>query len=309
MKLNAVWGMLRESFNEWMDVNAPRLGAALAYYTLFSIAPLLLIAIAVAGQVYGEQAAHGEVFGEIKDLVGQTGADAIQEMLKHSNTLEGKTLCTVFGALLLLIGASAVFVELQVALNTIWRVKVKPGAGLAAMIRSRFLSFTLVVSTGFILLVSLLVSAALAALANLWTPASVEGTTYLWQAVNDLVSLAIITLLFALLFKVLPDVRIAWRDIWVGAAVSATLFTVGKFALGLYLGQCSVTSPFGAAGSLAVLLIWVYYSSQLVLIGAVFTRVHALHRGARVVPAANAMLINECPPKAEESRTHAAAAG
>jgi membrane protein len=308
MNAKTLWGMLREAFNEWMEVNAPRLGASLAYYTVFSLAPLLLIAIAVAGGVYGEQAARGEIYAEVKDLLGDTGAGAVQEMLRHSNDAEGMTLGTLFGAVLLLIGASAVFVELQDALNTIWHVKVKPGASLASMIRSRFLSFALVVSTGFILLVSLLVSATLAALAKFWTPASLDGLAFLWQAVNALVSFGFITLLFALLFKVMPDVRVDWRDVWVGAAVSALLFTAGKYAIGLYLGQSSVTSPFGAAGSLAVLLIWVYYSSQLVLFGAVFTRVYALHRGGHVVPTANAMLVEVCPPAAAGARIPAAAA-
>jgi membrane protein len=200
-------------------------------------------------------------------------------------------------------------VELQDALNTIWRVKIKPGAGLMPMIRARFVSFAVVVSTGFILLVSLIASASLSALSRFWTPEAVAGGTYLWQGVNFLLSLAFITVLFALIFKVMPDVKIEWRDVWVGAAVSAVLFTLGKFLIGLYLGQSSVTSPFGAAGSLAVLLIWVYYSSQLVLFGAEFTRVYALHRGARVVPTANAVLIGECPPEAERPRPQAAAAG
>jgi membrane protein len=309
MNSKTLWGMLRETFNEWMEVNAPRLGASLAYYTAFSLAPLLLIAVAVAGRVYGEQAARGEIYAEVKDLLGANGADVVQEMLKQSNDSQGVTLGTLFGAVLLLIGASAVFVELQDALNTIWRVKVKPGASLAAMFRSRFLSFALVVSTGFILLVSLLVSATLAALTKFWTPASVDGLAYLWQGSNALVSFGFITLLFALLFKVMPDVRVDWRDVWVGAAVSALLFTGGKYAIGLYLGQSSVTSPFGAAGSLAVLLIWVYYSTQLVLFGAVFTRVYALHRGVRVVPTTHAMLVEACPPAAEGARVPAAAAG
>lgn len=308
MNPKAIWSMLRETFNEWMDVNAPRLGASLAYYTVFSIAPLLLIAIAVAGQVFGEQAARGEIYTEIEGMVGPTGASAVEGMLKQSNNAEGQTLGTLFGVVLLLIGASGVFVELQDALNTIWRVKTKPGAGLMAMIRARFLSFAVVVSTGFILLVSLIASAALAGLSKFWTPDAVAGGTFLWQGVNWLVSIGFITVLFALLFKVMPDVKIAWRDVWVGAAVTAVLFTLGKYLIGLYLGQSSVTSPFGAAGSLAVLLIWVYYSSQLILFGAEFTRVYALHRGARVVPTANAVLIGECPPEAQAARPQAVAA-
>jgi membrane protein len=306
MNPKALWGLIHETFNEWLDVNAPRLGASLAYYTVFSIAPLLLIAVAIAGEIYGERAARGELYTQIEDLFGPTGASAVEDMLRHSNTATGKTLGAAFGILLLLIGASGEFVELQDALNTIWRVKVKPGAGFLAMVRVRFLSFAVVVSAGFILLVSLVVSAALSALASLWTPLGLDELAYLGQAVNGLVSLAVITLLFGLMFKILPDVKIAWRDVWVGAVVTALLFTLGKFLIGLYLGRSSVASPFGAAGSLAILLIWVYYSAQLVLFGAEFTRVFALHRGVHVEPAANAMFIEELPPEAAAAHPRAA---
>jgi membrane protein len=300
MNPKAFWDLLRETLHQWLEVNAPRLGASLAYYSVFSLAPLLLIAITVAGQVYGEQAARGEIYAEIEGLVGPTGASAVQEMLRDCNSIEGKTLGAVFGILLLLVGASGVFVELQDALNTIWRVKVKPGAGLWAMARSRILSFAVVIGTGLVLLVSLIVSAVLSAVAKYWTPVALADQTAVWHCFDEVVSYALITLLFALMYKVLPDVNIAWRDVVVGAAVTALLFTLGKFLIGLYLGQSSVTSPFGAAGSLAVLLIWVYYSSQLVLLGAAFTRVYALRRGVPVVPTAHAMLI-PCPLEAEQT--------
>jgi membrane protein len=241
------------------------MGAALAYYTVFSLAPLLLIAIGIASAVFGEEAAGGKIVEQIEQTVGTPAARAIQEMLKHTHESSGHALPTVVGILVLLFGASGVFVELQDALNTVWKVKPELGQGLLPWLRDRLMSFSVVLGTGFLLLVSLVVSAALSALNNFLTPASLPGGVYLWQGVNLLVSFAFITLLFGVIFKLLPDAPVAWRDVWVGAAVTALLFTLGKYLLGLYLGRSGTTSAFGAAGSLVLLLLWVYYSSQILL--------------------------------------------
>jgi membrane protein len=203
----------------------------------------------------------------------------------------------------LLFGASGVFVELQTALNAIWMVQPKPDRGLWGILQDRFLSFTMVLGTCFLLLASLLVTTALAALASLWTPASLPGGTWLWQGLNALVSLAVITALFALLFKYLPDAFVAWQDVWLGAAVTAVLFLIGKHLLGLYLGWAAITSTYGAAGSVLAILLWVYYTAQIFLFGAAFTRVHAQEAGRRVQAAPNAMLVKQYKPEAQARGT------
>lgn len=293
MKPIVIWQLLKETVHEWNADKAPRLGAALAYYTVFSIAPLLIIAIGIAGLVFGEQAARGEIGAQMEDTIGHPGAQAIQEMLANTHATGSCTWATVAGLVILLFGASGLFIELQDALNTIWKVTPKPGLGVGGMLRDRLLSFTVVLGTGFMLLVCLVISAALSAVVKFMTPAALPYGTHLWQAVNALVSLAFITLLFALIFKVLPDVKIAWRDVWVGALVTALLFTLGKFLIGLYLAQGSTTSAFGAAGSLVLVLLWVYYSSQILLLGAEFTRVYANRNGSPVHPADNAVPVTE----------------
>jgi membrane protein len=293
MNAAGFWQLLKQSFNEWYADKAPRLGAALAYYTIFSLAPLLLIAVALASMVFGDKAARGEIVGEIENTMGAPAATAIEEMLKRNYETGGSWPATITGLVLLFFGASGVFIELQDALNTIWKVAPRPGRGWLNMIRDRFVSFTVVLGTGFLLLVSLAVSAGLAALNRFLTPESVPGGTHLWQGLNALVSFGLITLLFAMIYKILPDVTVAWRDVWTGAAFTALLFTVGKHLIGLYLGQSSTASVFGAAGSLAIILVWVYYSSQILLFGAEFTRVYALRRGSHVVPTREAMPVTE----------------
>lgn len=283
MNLRSAWDMLRQTYDEWSADKAPRLGAALAYYTAFSLAPLLVIAIAVASLVFGERAAQGEIVKQIEGTIGPKAAEAIQDMLKNTHASGGSVLATIVGFVLLFFGASGVFVELQDSLDTVWKVKPKPDRGFLDVVRDRFLSFTVVLGTGFLLLVSLILSAGLAAVGKFWA-----SDAYIWQGVNSLVSFAFVTLLFALIFKLLPDATVAWQDVWIGAALTALLFTVGKYLIGLYLGQGSTATAFGAAGSLAIILIWVYYSAQILLFGAEFTRVYALRRGATVRPTANA---------------------
>ena len=283
--------IFKETLAAWSEDKVPRLGAALAYYTLFSLAPLVIIVVAVASLVFGEQAAQGRIADEIKGLVGATGAEAIQAMLQNAGDRKSSGIvATVIGIATLLFGASGVFGELQDALNTIWRVKPKPGRGILAIVRSRFFSFAMVLGIVFLLLVSLVVSAALAALGKFGS-----GTlpTPLLHLVDLVVSIAVVAVLFAMLFKVLPDVRIAWRDVWIGAFATSVLFTVGKILIGLYLGRSSVGSTFGAAGSLVVVLVWIYYSAQILFFGAELTKAYAYRYGPAVVPTADAVRVTD----------------
>lgn len=265
----------------WSEDHAPRKGAAIAYYTVFSIAPLLLIAIGIAGAIFGEDAARGEVVGQIESTVGKPAAQSIEEMLKNTSTQGGNILVTIIGFVILILGATGVFAELQESLNEILRAKAPEGGGFGHTIRRRFLSFALVLVIGFLLLVSLVISAALAAVSKFLTPEAVPGGMLLWQGINLLVSLGFVTVLFAMIFKLLPDDDLRWGDVWVGAAFTAVLFTLGKFLIGFYLGQTTTASSFGAAGALVVLLVWVYYSAQILLYGAEVTRLYAERVGSK----------------------------
>jgi membrane protein len=256
------------------------MGAAISYYTVFSIAPLLLIVIAVVGFFYGREAATGQIFDQLRGMMGDEGAAAIQGMVKSASDPGKGVLATVVGAITLLFGATTVFGELQSALDRIWR---SPAAekkeGIWNLIRTRVLSFGMILGIGFLLLVSLVVSAAISAVGSLWG-SWFGGFEVLLQVVNFAFSFVVVTALFALIYKFLPRVRISWHDVWIGAAVTALLFTIGKFLIGLYIGKSSVVSGFGAAGSLAVVLIWVYYSAQIFLLGAEFTWVYSYEYGS-----------------------------
>jgi membrane protein len=282
-----ILGMLKEAFRDWNEDNAPRLGAALSYYTIFSIAPVLLISIAVAGLVFGAEAAQGRIVAQIQGLVGKSAAEAIQGMLENARKPGQGALATVFGAATLLFGAGGAFNELRAALDVIWEIPPRKGGGVLAMIRERLASFAMVLVVGFLLLVSLVLSAGISALE---VKGTFPGSGVVLQVVNNGVSLAVITVLFALIFKYLPDAHppVAWKDLWVGAFVTAALFTLGKFAIGLYLGRSSVASAYGAAGSLVLLLIWVYYSAQILFFGAELTQVYARRHGSRLGLAAEA---------------------
>jgi membrane protein len=262
---------LKRALVGWWNDNVPRLGASLAYYTLFALSPVLLVATAIAGLVFGPEAVRGEIVGQIQGLVGHQGAQAVQAMLESAARPSASIPATIIGLVTLFLGATGAFLELQTALNAIWRVKPRPGASVRDFVVQRLISFGLVVGVGFLLLVSLLVSAGLAGLSR-YLGQLLPTLTALWEAANVLVSLFVITLLFAMVYKILPDVRLRWRDVWVGALVTAGFFSVGKQLIGLYLGTSSVGSSYGAAGSVVVLLIWVYYSAQVVLLGAEFTR-------------------------------------
>jgi membrane protein len=287
-KVKTVFDVLKQTVKEWSDDKAPRLGAALAYYTIFSIAPLFVIVIAIAGLWFGQKAAHDQILEQVSGLVGQQGAEMIGNMLESANKPKEGIFASVAAIALLIFGATGVFVQLQDALNTIWEVKPKPGRGVWGFIRQRFISLAAVFGIGFVLLVSLVVSAGLAA-AGKWFSGAMPGGEELWHTLNFLISFVVIAALFTFMFKYLPDVKIAWRDVWLGGALTAFLFTVGKYALGMYLGRSAVTSAYGAAGALVILLLWVYYSAQILFFGAEFTQVYANKFGKKLEPAENAM--------------------
>lgn len=294
MKLKGIIELLKETFQEWQDDNCSRLAASLAYYTIISLSPLLILVIAIAGAVFGEEAARGEIVYQIQGLVGREGANIIETAIENSNKPEVRNFASLISVGILLFGASGVFAELQDALNIIWEVKVKPGRGLVSFIRKRILSFSAVLGIGFLLLVSLVISAFLSAL-NIYFNNLIPGLEIFWQIVNFFVSFGIITLLFAFMFRFLPDVKINWRDVWMGAIITSLLFSIGKYALGAYLGGGSFGTTYGAAGSLVVILVWVYYSAQILFFGAEFTQVYATRYGSKIVPDKYAIPINQKP--------------
>ncbi len=281
MALRDVFGMIKEAFTDWSEDNAPRLGAALAYYTIFSIAPLLLISIAVAGLVFGREAAQGRIVAQMQDLIGYQAAQGVQSMIENARKPGHGLFATVFGVVMLLFGAGGAFNELRAALDVVWEIPPRKGGGLKALLRERLASFATVLVVGFLLLVSLVLSAALSLLE---VKGAFPGSGVLLQVLNNAISLAVITVLFALIFKYLPDAHppVSWKDVWVGAFITSALFTVGKFGLGLYLGRGTIGSAYGAAGSLVLLLVWVYYSAQILFFGAELTQVYARKHGSRL---------------------------
>ncbi|HXW01095.1 MAG TPA: YihY/virulence factor BrkB family protein [Anaerolineae bacterium] len=292
MNAKTIWTLLKETFSEWSEDKASRLAASLAYYTVFSIAPLLIIVIAVAGLVFGREAAQGQIEAQIQGLIGEESAEFVQTLIEASSNKTTGTVAAVIGIATLLFGATGLFGQLQDALNTIWEVTPKPGRGVMGIIKDRFFSFTMVLGIGFLLMVSLVISAALATfnefLGNLLGDITIVG-----EILNFIISFGVITLLFAMIYKILPDVEIAWSDVWMGAAVTALLFSLGKFLIGLYIGHSAIASSFGAAGALAVILIWVYYSAQILLLGAEFTQSYAKRFGSHIVPDEDAVAVTE----------------
>lgn len=275
-----LWSLVKQSVNAWLEDRAASMGAALAYYTAFSIAPLLIIAIAVAGLVFGRDAAQAAVVGQLQGLLGEAGGNAVAEMLKSTAEFGSSALALVIGVGALVLTATTAFVELQDDLDRIWKAKPRVGSGFVNLIRSRLLSFGMVLAIGFLLTVSLVLSAAVAALGD-----SLLGEAeLLLQAITFLGSFTVITMLFATIYKVLPNVEIAWEDVWIGAAITALLFEIGKVLIGLYIGKSSVASSFGSAGPFVVLMLWIYYSTQIFLLGAEFTNAHAQRRDAKPRP-------------------------
>ncbi|MEM7716929.1 MAG: YihY/virulence factor BrkB family protein [Cyanobacteria bacterium P01_A01_bin.68] len=292
MSLKQIWRLLKETFKEWNEDKASRLAAALSYYTVFSLAPLLIITIAIAGTVFGDDAARGEIVRQIQGLVGKDGAEVIQTALENAQRPDTRNLASIISIGVLLFGASNVFAQIQDALNTIWEVQPKPGRSLVQTLRKRFLSFAMVGGVGFLLLVSLVVNTGLAAMVNYFSNL-VPGVDWIWQVANFAISFGVITVLFAIIYKFMPDVKIDWSDVWVGSAITSLLFVIGKSLLGLYLGNGSFGSAYGAAGSLVVVLAWINYAAQIIFFGAEFTQVYASKYGSRIVPDENAMRVPE----------------
>jgi membrane protein len=281
--LKGLCWLTRDAFFQWIDVNPFQMGAALAYFTLFSMAPVLLIAIAVAGLVFGREASQNQIIGLIEDVVGAQSAGAIQAIIESAGqTPDSGFFATVIGMIFLLLGAAGVVGQLQDSLNTIWRVVPEAGRGIIGFLQDRLVSYSMVLSVGFLLLVSLVLSALLSAVSR------IIGGFLPIEAATAHISFAFITLLFAVIYKFVPNVRIAWGDVWIGAATAALLFSFGKFFIGFYLGHSTVTSIYGAAGSLVTLLLWVYYSSLIFFFGAELTQVYAHRYGSKVTSAENA---------------------
>jgi membrane protein len=279
--------LFRDTWTSWNEDNVFRLAAALAYYTCFSLAPLLIIAIAIAGFAFGHAAAQQQVLDQVGKLIGAPGAQAVASLLESAGRPGALATASWVGALALLFGATGAFVSLQDGLNTVWQVKPKPTNLIVGFVRQRLHTFTLVLGIGFLLLISLLISTAISAAGRYL--GGRFGPEWIWHAVNSLTSFGVITVLFALLYKLLPDVRIDWADVWLGAAVTAALFTLGKLLIGLYLGHSSFADVYGAAGSPILILAWVYYSSLLLFFGAEFTRAYANRYGGSILPKPNAM--------------------
>jgi len=282
-----LWKIAKETVTDWLDDDAVTLAAALAYYALLSLAPLLMISISVAGWFLGAEAARGQVAGELTSILGSDAAHGAQAVIASGKEPQRGMLGAVVGIVTLFVGASGVFGQLQTSLDRIWEVKPKPDRGLWIQIKERFFSFTMVLGVAFLLLVSLVVSSVLSYLGTL-LGATLPGGAFLWQVLNFALSFGVITVLFALIFKVVPHAEVEWRDVWIGAVVTALLFVIGKQLLGLYLGKAAVGSSYGAAGSLVALVVWVFYAAQILFMGAEFTQVQARHRGASIEPTPNA---------------------
>jgi membrane protein len=291
--VKSYFAILKQTVTEFGQDKVPRLGAALAYYTIFSLAPLLLIVIAIAGMAFGKSEAQHQIVQQLHSVMGPTAAKAIEEMLSNAAKPKSGAIATIIGIVTLIMGASGVFGQLKDALNTIWDVEPKKDRGILGMIKDRFLSMGMVFGIGFLLLVALVIDTVITAV----LPAG-------WQVLQLIVSFIVVTVLFAAMFRILPDLKIEWRDVWLGAGFTSLLFVVGKFALGAYLGRSAVGSAYGAAGSLVVLLLWVYYSAQILLFGAEFTQVYARERGSLKEAAERGAGSQPAEKRPAESRPH-----
>lgn len=287
------WNLLKDTFLEFTDDNAIKLSAALSYYTIFALPPLLIIIITICGFFFGEEAVTGQLYGQINRMVGDDAAIQIQEAIKNVQLADSNIFVSIFGVVMLLIGASGVFAEIQSSINFIWGLKAKPNKGLKKFIQNRIMSFSMIVSVGFLMLVSLILNATLDVLnarLKLYLP---ESTIYLFYVINLVIVFASITLLFAIIFRTLPDGIIKWKDAFIGASSTAVLFMVGKFAIGFYLGNSTIGSVYGAAGSVIIILVWVYYSAIILYFGAEFTKVYARSYGGEITPNAYSVKIKK----------------
>ncbi|KQS47711.1 MULTISPECIES: YihY/virulence factor BrkB family protein [Flavobacterium] len=278
------WYLLKNTISEFNDDNAIKLSASLSYYTIFAIPPLMIIIITLCGFFFGKDAVTGELYGQINRLVGNDAAIQIQNAIKNVELSDSNAFAAIFGGVMLLIGASGVFAEIQSSINFIWGLKAKPNKGFKKFIQNRLMSFSMIVSVGFLLLVSLLVNSVMDLLSAKLRSYFQEGTIYIFYVLNLLLVFAIITLLFTIIFRTLPDGKIRWKDAFIGSSFTAVLFMVGKFAIGLYLGNSTVASVYGAAGSIIIILVWVYYSAIILYFGAEFTKVYAKAYGGSISP-------------------------
>jgi membrane protein len=297
--IKAVWVLLRESYFAWLQDNAPSMGAALTFYAILFLAPVLIVATAVAGLGFWQRTAEAEVFRHIQALAGETGARVFQDAILSANRPAFSAIASAIGVGTMMVGASGAFVELQDSLNKIWRVERKPGSILLGAIRQRFVSFSLVLGTGLLLLVSLLSSAALAAVGK-FIGRLLPWPLFFWESVDFIFWCGVITLLLAAIFRLLPDTKIAWADVWIGAAIASLLFTIGKVLIGLYLAGSAVGSAYGAMSAPLVVLVWIYYSAQIVLFGAEITRVYANKHSSRIESASH----SNSPSKGVDTLSH-----
>jgi membrane protein len=303
MKISDLVELFKQTFKEWGEDKASRLAAALSYYAIFSLAPLLIIVISVAGLILGsQQNVQQDVLNQISNVVGPNTADFVGNLIANTRSQNSGIIGTIVGVVTLLVGATGAFNQLHEALNTIWEVTEAPESGFMNILKARLLSFTVVLGIGFLLLVFLVIDTGLAAIGQ-FASNLIPGSEFVWQGVNFLVSFGIVIVLFAMIYKILPDVKIEWRDVWLGASFTAFLFAVGKWVLGFYFSTVGVGSAYGAAGSLIVLLLWIYYSAQILFFGAEFTQVYANRHGSKIVPEDGAVWLDEVEREERLART------
>lgn len=284
INIGKFWYLLKESFKEFMSDNCIKLSAALSYYTIFSLPPLLIIIISLSGVFFGAEAVRGELFGQINGLVGNEAAVQIQEAIKNISLSKSNTFATTLGVILLIIGASGVFAEIQESINYIWGIRPKPKKGLIKFLKNRLMSFSMIASVGFLLLVGLIVNSVLEVLNKNLAVYFPKDTIYLFYIINLLIVFIIITILFTIIFRTLPDGKVVLKDCIIGASFTSILFMIGKFAIGAYLGSSAIASIYGAAGSVILILAWVYYSAIILYFGAEFTKVYAVTHGDKIIP-------------------------
>lgn len=298
MNIASILSLLKETFTEWQQDKVPILAAALAYYTIFSIAPLLLLVIALVGFIVGERIAQEEVIQQLESLIGSESAASVQAIIQNQFKPSSNITATLIAIATVLFGATTVFAQLKQALNMIWGVEPLPGQGVKGFVKTRILSILMVLGIGLVLLLSLITSAVLSGMSG-WLEQRLVIPSFLWSTLDLAISVSLTTLLFGQIYRVLPDVKIAWKDVGVGAAITAILFTLGKSLISLYLGNSSIGSAYGAAGSFVVLLMWIFYSAQIVLLGAEFTQVWSRRYGSEIRPDKNATFVKQSSNKSE----------
>jgi membrane protein len=299
-KVKTFWQILKQTFHDFMDDKVLKLSAALSYYTVFSIAPMLIVIITLCDVFLGKEAIEGSIYGQIKSMVGSEAALQIQQMIKNAALSGDSGWATVVGVVTLIIGATSVFGEIQDSINFIWQLKAKPKNGLVKMLLNRLLSFSIVISLGFILMVSLALNGIISLFSNQLAVFFPQVTIVLVYIINMVLTFVVISVLFAIIFKVLPDAKVQWKHVIIGAVTTAILFMIGKFAIGLYLGSSKVGTAYGAAGSIVIILLWVYYSAIILYFGAEFTQVYVQHFGGKIRPNEYAVYVKEVPVETDE---------